>query len=147
MSPAFVRRFFVGLCLAGLAGCASDGRVVLRGRVVADGQPVPAGEPPVALEVLLQAEGTGTDPGTEYVAPVDPDGTFTVRGGDGKGIPPATYQFAVRAAADRPLGQASPPVPLRGVADLASSPLRCEIAAGDRRVVIDVTKKTVQKEP
>jgi hypothetical protein len=147
MSFRFSGWFVAALCLAGVVGCANDGRIVLRGRVVADGQPVPRGEPPIGLEVELQKEGAGIDAGTAYAAAVEPDGTFTVPGGDGKGIPPGTYKIAVRVTADAPGAKPKLAVPLNGLDDLATTPLRCDIAAADKGIVIDVKKKTVQKEP
>ena len=83
------------------AGCGPSGVVAASGKVVKAGAPyaVPAGQ---TLRVTFHAaevkDAAGKDVGAgqSYPAIVRPeDGTFTVPGPDGRGIPPGKYRVAI----------------------------------------------------
>ena len=145
MSSPF-SRFCVGaLCLLGLAGCGGGSLVKLQGRLTLDGQALQWNEP-TALEVSLVAESSDPmKPGKSYAAEVGPDGTFTVQGSDGRGIPPGTYQFAVTWTGYGP--GTKPPAWLKGLDKPATSTLKYEVTAdANQKIVIDLTKKTVRRD-
>jgi hypothetical protein len=134
---------FLVLC----CGCSGETLVVLHGQVVENGQPRKGqGKPP--LRVVLTGQGSEADktPGTSFVAEVGEDGSFTVQGGTGKGIPPGSYTFTLSSTA---VGPGRPqPGELRDFTDPATSPLKCDVTADpNQRVVIDLGKKTVERRP
>ena len=140
---SFVSRLLLGVvCLVGLAGCAKESLVVLEGRLTADSQPLDWKEAS-PLEVVLRNEKANLS----FSAPVETNGRFTVKGSEGKGIPPGAYQITLRTINLRP-GKSVPPPLLKGVTDPASSPLKYDVTADPvQRVVLDIKKQTVQHEP
>ena len=115
------------LCLGVLAvlvaapGCAKERESgpKLTGRVLVDGQPCrPASVNDFDLK-FLTAEGVG--PGKRsYLAEVQPDGTFTLNGSIGKGIPTGRYLDRYSET---------------------KTPLEVEISDASREVTVDLERK------
>ena len=102
------------------------------------------------MEVQLTTPGSKEDktPGAAFSARVEKDGRFTVRGITGQGIPPGSYTFVLRFQSSRPTGGKAPPSFLQGLSEAATSPLKYEVTDDSKqRVVIDLAKRTVQREP
>jgi hypothetical protein len=122
------------LAAALLAGCGSRG-VTVQGRLEMNGAPYrPAAGETVVVTFLAGAGGKAVS----YPASVSAEGTFTVGGPEGKGIPPGRYRVAVSAttygsgSGDRFGGTFGP----------ADTPLACEVTAGTKEITVDLGKKT-----
>jgi hypothetical protein len=135
-----------GFCLIGLAGCG-DPLVVVQGRLAWNGQSWPANDQmSLLVTVTGNASEDGQTPGSSFAAAVAEDGTFTIHGATGKGIPPGRYTFSVRSTADGP--KRPQPAWLANLADPATSPLKYEVTTdGSECLVLDAGKKTVAREP
>jgi len=134
------------LCLGVLAvlvaapGCAKERESgpKLTGRVLVDGQPCrPASVNDFDLK-FLTAEGVG--PGKRsYLAEVQPDGTFTLNGSIGKGIPTGRYKVIIAGkvldAAGKPTGRY-----LDRYSE-TKTPLEVEISDASREVTVDLERK------
>jgi hypothetical protein len=127
--------------LVAAPGCAKERESGPKrtGRVLADGQPCrPASVNDFDLK-FLTVEGAG--PGKRsYLAEVQPDGTFTVNGSIGKGIPTGRYKVIIAGkvldAAGKPTGR---------YLDRYSekkTPLEVEISNTSREITIDLERKT-----
>jgi hypothetical protein len=135
--------------LLGLAGCGGDKLVVLHGRLANNGGAWQSPEN-VSLQVIVTTPPSedGKVPGTMFAAPVGSDGNFTVQGGTGKGVSPGHYTFAVQSSAGGPGMRRPQPSWLAEVADPENSPLKYEVTAeANQRIVIDLGKKVVEREP
>jgi hypothetical protein len=131
--------------LAALAlalGCAKERESgpKLTGRVLADGQPCR----PVSVYdfdvKFLTVEGVG--PGKRsYMANIEADGTFTVNGSIGKGIPVGRYKVIVVGAVFGPNGKSSGRY--LGKFSENTTPLVVEITDATKEITIDLEKKTV----
>jgi hypothetical protein len=76
-----------------VTGCGGGG-VTPRGKVTKGGQPIKVSDKGMVQVRLIPAEGTA---GTVYNANVGADGSFEVKGPDGKPIPAGKYKIAVLA--------------------------------------------------
>jgi hypothetical protein len=135
-------------CLVGLAGCGGP-RLTVEGRLAWNGQTWPATDQ-LLLQVILteRAPADGQTPGTSFSARVAADGSFTLTGATGHGIPPGSYVLAVRSTLAGPGSGQQQPAWLAALADPATSPLRWEVTADtSERLVIDLGLKTVSVEP
>jgi len=85
-----------------LTGC-EGARLKPTGKVMSNGQQLKLSDKGV-LQVTVYAadDKTGNDP---FPTTTQTDGTFTILGKDGRGIPAGTYQFAVRAVDPYPNGK------------------------------------------
>jgi hypothetical protein len=81
-----------GACLV-LAGCGGGARVT--GKLTNNGQPLTVSDKGMIVVSFIQE---GSQPGQPGAYPVDlgPDGTFTVKGTNGQGIPPGKYMISVQ---------------------------------------------------
>lgn len=134
-------RFVLGLALlAPLAGCAQP-VVQVSGVVTRDGAPVTASSSDT-IDLLFQwtSDGGANMSATCNFNPAD--GTFSVVGPGGQGVPPGEYRIALT-------GQKYPPTGTTrdlfgGEFAPAKSPLRYTVTTDPhQRIVIDLSKKTV----
>lgn len=123
---------------SGCGGGPESGPKVV-GRVLIDGQPCR----PVSVNdfdvKFLTVEGVG--PGKRsYLAEVKPDGSFTLNGSMGKGIPVGRYKVSI---AGNVFGEDGKPTGryLPSFTDQAT-PLEVEIIDRTREITIDLGKKT-----
>jgi hypothetical protein len=125
-----------------LAGCAreTESGPKLTGRVLLDGQPCR----PVSLYEFelkfLSAGGEGPIK-KSYLAEVQEDGSFTVNGSIGKGIPVGRYKVIIAG----PVKDAAGKPTRRYMATYTdkATPLEIEITDATREVTIDLGRKTV----
>jgi hypothetical protein len=110
-------------------GCSGGGGSKVNGKIVKGGQPFTLSDKGVFVLVFVnEAE----NPPKMYNATTKPDGTFTVIGADGKGIPPGKYKVQV---------QAMDPYPQKDLlggkfAPAEKSPLTVEVGKGE--IVVEV---------
>jgi len=119
---------------------------MVEGKVVRDGTPVKSQQ-----DQPLNLSFNGTDAkGAAVVFPaaVDSDGNFSVKGTDGKGIPPGKYKLAVAVS-----GGGSDPAGIAKMAALnkdfaaANAKLEYEVTADSpQKIQVDVGKGTVTKQ-
>jgi len=119
-------------------GC-SGGMTTVQGRLVMDGAPyrLAANE-----QVLLSFETIAQEPERSFSARVKPDGTFTVLGTRGDGIPPGSYRITIRSMPYGTTAEANAGDKFAGAFSGPDSPLTCEIKRGTP-VTIDLGQKTV----
>jgi hypothetical protein len=129
------------LGLVGLGGCVRnpESGPKLTGRLLADGQPCR----PASLyefEVKFLSAGGEGPIKKSYLATVQEDGTFTVNGSIGKGIPVGRYKVIITGpvldAAGRPTRRY-----IATYTDKAT-PLEIEITDATQEVTIDLGRKT-----
>jgi hypothetical protein len=138
-------KYLLLLTLCCLAGCGGGGGVKLQGRLIKDDKPLAGGESNPLSVTFRGGAVDPTDPGKSFDAVVDAEGAFVVEPPDGKGVPPGKYRVIVRNPQAGPRG-VKPPW-LAPIAD-DRSPLEYEVGKEPtQKIVIDVTKKTVQREP
>lgn len=109
------------------------------GRLLIDGQPCrPASVNDFDVK-FLTVEGAGPVK-KSYLAEVKPDGSFTLNGSMGKGIPVGRYKVSITG---RVLGEDGKPTGqyLSQFAD-GTTPLEVEIIDRTREITIDLVKKT-----
>jgi hypothetical protein len=93
-----------------LAGCAgSDPLVEVKGKVHNDGRPLPVQELPSGAGGRVMVRFYGLDQGEKPPGPhgaiVKPDGTFSVPGASGRGIPPGKYRVEITWQDPFPMGK------------------------------------------
>jgi hypothetical protein len=127
----------VTLLLTGCGGKAKDDSVPVRGKVTNAGAPLKVNRPDVGLGYVelhfhrINADGSvSTDPAD---AAVEESGNFTVRGRDGRGLPPGKYKITVRQLDPAPANDK-----LQGRFDLKNSRIVREV--GDQQIMIDVSR-------
>jgi hypothetical protein len=127
----------VTLLLTGCGGKAKDDSVPVRGKVTNAGAPLKVNRPDVGLGYVelhfhrINADGSvSTDPAD---AAVEESGNFTVRGRDGRGLPPGKYKITVRQLDPAPANDK-----LQGRFDLKNSRIVREV--GDQEIMIDVSR-------
>lgn len=129
-----------------LSGCSAGKPVVsVSGRLLNNGEPLaiptqglPPGERGIRVG-FLSAPQQGQLP-ESFFANVNPaDGTFTVPGNEGRGIPPGKYRISVSVGA---MGQADQ---LKGAFSELNTPLSVDIGSSGR-LTIDVGKKMATME-
>src|SRR5580704_18529027 len=77
-------------------GCGGSGSYQTRGRVLKGGAPLTVVEPDFVRVVLVPLPEDGKKALDWYVAEFNgSDGTFTVKGKDGKGMPPGKYRVSL----------------------------------------------------
>jgi hypothetical protein len=103
---------YLALALAmvlGLAGCSTESMVPVKGRVHKNGQPLAVKELPSGaggrVMVLFHRVDQGAKPLDPQSAIVQADGTFSLPGASGSGIPPGKYCVEVRWQDPFPMGQ------------------------------------------
>jgi len=107
-------------------GCGGGGGAV-KGKVLRGGQPIKVGDKGM-VQVRFIAEDNG------YTAPVAADGSFTLTGNEGKGIPAGKYKIAVLAYDPYPTKDL-----LGGKFSAMATPINRDVKPGDE-VVIDLDK-------
>jgi hypothetical protein len=132
---ALVLLFFVG-------GCAeAESGPKLTGRLLIDGQPCQ----PVSVNdfdlKFLTVEGTGTGK-RNYMAEVQPDGTFTVVGSIGKGIPVGRYKVIIYGRVRD--GNGKPTNRYNEIYSDKATPFEIEIIKTTRELTIDLERKTIE---
>lgn len=139
------------LLLFVLAGCGgADKRAAVSGKVVVEGKDLKL-DGPYPFEVTFRSDDA-SDPkhaGRSFSAQVEPDGAFVLQGDDGKGVPLANYKITVRSTAygDPAVVKKATPPWVKAVKDQNKTPLHFDLnSEGNVRVVIDVIKKTVQRQ-
>jgi hypothetical protein len=113
-----------------LAGCGSRTKIY-EGKLVQGGQPVTVSDQGI-ITLFFVAE-KDKDKGLPYPAETKSDGTFTIKGRDGKGIPPGKYLVSVVAKDPYPNG----PDKFGGKFEADKSTLTVEIGK-DSMVTVDV---------
>jgi hypothetical protein len=115
-----------------LAGCSGSERVVeVKGKVHQNGQPLPVQELPsgaggrVMVRFYFLEENQKSQ--TFYAAIVKSNGTFSVPGNSGKGIPPGKYRVAITWQDTFPMGVDN----LKGKFGKDNSPLVVDIPHPD----------------
>ncbi len=132
--------------LAGLSGCSSGPtKVVVTGKIVDGGQPLKLegeefeeGAAAIELEFYPLDESGQFDKQAEvYAASVNSDGTFTVSGIDGNGIPVGKYRVALRCLVESEEGEKDV---WDGRFEPSNSPFTVEITEQNHEVVVDVSQ-------
>ncbi len=120
-------------------GCGASSTVNARGRIIKGGQPFVTAEGE-GLRIIFAPE---TPPaGTQYDSYAAEfhreDGTFVVKGKDGKGLPPGKYRVSLelmKNKEDRFKGQLQGP----------KSPLTCEVSGSGSDLVLDLDQAKVDE--
>lgn len=146
----FLRILFLLFCLSSLSamllpltGCArGEPRYTVTGRIHNGGKPLPVKPMVGRLNVLFypvkEEGGKVVDP---QQAVVKDDGTFSVPGTQGNGIPPGKYKIAVTWQDDYPLG----PDKLKGAYKLEKTQIVRDVD-GEKEIVIDVSNPPTAEE-
>jgi hypothetical protein len=128
---------WVVTCLL-LAGCGSQERkVIVKGRVSKGGQPLTVKDTVLGRVVVKFVPLNEPDPakaiGPQTALVNQQDGTFEVKGNDGKGIPPGKYRIAVYQYEPMPTDK------LQGKFGEKNSRIEREVTGGEE-IDIDVGK-------
>lgn len=130
-----VASLLLATCL--VLGCGGGGppQYVVKGRVTNGGEVIPVKPMVGRLRVwfVLQEPSKPYDVKEAAVNPAD--GTFVVKGADGRGIPPGKYQVCIEWKDDFPLG----PDKLDGKFNEANSRILRDIPAAED-IILDVAK-------
>jgi hypothetical protein len=115
-----------------LAGCSGSDRLLeVKGMVHKNGQPLSVQELPSGaggrVMVLFHALDEGQESQGPYGAIVKSDGTFSVPGPSGRGIPPGKYRVEIRWQDPFPMGNDK----LEGKFGKQNSPVVVDIPSGD----------------
>lgn len=132
MSTSFSRSLPAFAVLVALfVGCGGGGGVIPRGKVTKGGQPLKVSEKGMVQVRLFPAEGTVE---TTYSGQVAADGTFQVKGSDGKAIPAGKYKIAVFQLDPYPTTDL-----LKGQFDEKKTTIVRDVS-GSQEIVIDLDK-------
>jgi hypothetical protein len=119
------------LCLSSL-GCGSS-TIQARGRILKKGEPFEPG-PGEALRIILAPlDPPAGETYDSFAAEYQGDGTFVVKGKDGKGLPPGKYRVTLqllKKKKDLFKGKLSGP----------KSPFTCEITDGSDEIIVDLDR-------
>jgi hypothetical protein len=131
------------LAVVAAGGCGSK-RVKVQGRLEKDGKPLEVGPDEQVFLVLSCPAGEGRRESCNAV--VHRDGTFTVPGPEDNGLAPGQYEITLRVTPSIYAGTAKKAQAGEKFGNAfsaaGSTPLRCEVTASTREVVIDVGKKS-----
>jgi hypothetical protein len=115
-------------------GCGGSGTYQTRGRVLKGGAPLTAVEPDFVRVVLVPLPEDGKKALDWYVAEFNgSDGTFTVKGKDGKGMPPGKYRVALEHMKGRKDA-------FKGAFDAERSPFVVSVQSASDEITVDVDK-------
>jgi hypothetical protein len=126
------RRYLPLILLIGLCslGCGRSSMIQAKGRVLKGGTPFKLGEGEGLRIFFLPLEPTGSGYDS-YAAEFHNDGTFTVKGKDGRGLPPGKYRVTLQLMKNKEdqfggrfMGEKSPFV--------------CEVNKASDEVVVDL---------
>jgi hypothetical protein len=120
------------LCVAVLSGCGGDGKLKARGKVVKGGIPFTVPEEEYVRITFYPVLPDGKFGANTYAAVYsNNDGSFSVFGADGRGLPPGKYRAAVEHERKRK-------DVFRGAYDADRSPFVFDIDAKNMELVIDL---------
>jgi hypothetical protein len=131
------RLLSISLISVVLPGC-SGGTTVVRGKLVMDGTPYQL----AANEQVLLSFETIAGPERSFAGLVKADGSFTVVGIDGNGVPPGRYRITIRSLQYGAGAEPDSGDKFEGLFSDRDSPLTCEVKRG-APVTIDLAQKTV----
>lgn len=135
---------FLGLCSLTLAGCGGAKGVTPKGQVVQNGSPYKLAPGEEMTVSFTPTSGKGKNTSDK----VNEDGTFTITGIDGKGLPPGNYKILVNSTmtGDNVPADQQYKDRFENAFSLENTPLQMDIAEGPPLTLeIDVVKKTVAK--
>jgi hypothetical protein len=114
------------------AGCGGSSLTRAKGRVVKGGEPFRPGEGESLRIILVPLEAPSGGGYDSYAAEFHKeDGTFEVKGKDGKGLPPGKYRVTLQLLKKKEdLFQGSLSGP--------NSPFTCEVGGSSSEVVVDL---------
>jgi len=115
-------------------GCGGASRKKVDGKIVKDGQPFTVSDKGVFVLSFVPENDTGV---ASYNATTKPDGTFTIVGPEGKGIPAGKYKVHLQAMDPYQPGGGTDKLAHK-FAPGAPNPKIVEIGSGE--LVIDVAK-------
>jgi hypothetical protein len=119
-----------GLLLPGCGGSL----VKPTGRVVRGDAPLHTGAGEALHIAFVPLEATGTTGFDSYAAEFNgEDGTFQVKGKDGRGLPPGRYRVTLELIKGRKDA-------FRGRFSARNSPFTCEVTSGSAEVVLDLNQ-------
>jgi hypothetical protein len=128
-----IRRVVVLLSLLAV-GCGGSGFVKARGHVIKDGNPYLTGSGEGMRIVFAPVELQSTTQYDSFAAAYNPsDGSFTVLGKDGKGLPPGKYRVGIQL-------MKSKEDLLNGRLLGKHSPFLVEVTTGSNDIVIDLNE-------
>ena len=115
-------------------GCGGSGSYQTRGRVLKGGAPLTVAEPDFVRVVLVPLPEDGTKVLDWYVAEFNgSDGTFIVKGKDGKGMPPGKYRVALEHMQGRRDA-------FKGAFDAERSPFIVRVQSASDEIMVDLDK-------
>ena len=116
-----------------LAGCGGSNKIDANGRVVKGGDPFTMPEGEYLRIIFHPVVGPGERELNQYVARFDRQtGSFTVVGGDGRGLPPGKYHVTLsHEKKKKDL--------FRGAFDGDKSPFVIEVTDGKQEIVLDLS--------
>jgi len=128
-----LRRFaFFLLCAMLLCGCGGGGKLKAKGRIVKGGAPFTVPEEEYVRITFYPIVPEGQRAANTYAAVYNnSDGTFSVFGADGKGLPPGKYRAAVEHERKRK-------DLFKGAYDAERSPFVFDIDSSGKEIVIDL---------
>jgi hypothetical protein len=120
-------------------GCGGSGTYQTRGRVLKGGAALTVVEPDFVRVVLVPLPEDGRKVLDWYVAEFNgSDGTFIVKGKDGKGMPPGKYRVSLELMKGRRDA-------FKGAFDAERSPLVVSVQSGSDEITVDVDKVELGK--
>jgi len=123
------------ILLISLLGCSGAGSFQTRGRVLKGGAPVTVEDPDFRRVVLVPLPEDGSKVLDWYVAEFNGnDGTFIVKGKDGKGMPPGKYRVSVELMKGRKDA-------LKGAFDAERSPCIVTVQSASDEITVDLDQK------
>jgi len=140
-----VRLAVLALAVLAVTGCGGGvSGTKLNGKVLNNGQPYPITEEET---VRINFITTGESGRISAQPQLNPDGTFTLTGPTGKGVPPGKYQITVMVLPSPYAASKNPGAPKgdkfkNKYADPEKTPLTVEITSSTKEVTVDLGKGT-----
>jgi hypothetical protein len=125
----------IGALLLTALGCGNSGTYQTRGRVLKGGAPLTVAEPDFMRVVLVPLPEDGKKVLDWYVAEYNgSEGTFIVKGKDGKGMPPGKYRVALEHVKGRKDA-------FKGAFDAERSPFVVSVSSASDVITVDVDQQ------
>jgi hypothetical protein len=122
------------VAILAVCGCGGSGSYQTRGRLLKGGVPLTVAEPDYVRVVLVPLPEDGSKVMDWYVAEFKGiDGTFIVKGKDGKGMPPGKYRVALEHMKGRKDA-------FKGAFDAVNSPFIVTVQSASDEITVDVDK-------